>query len=278
MAPPSGNLGFHAGRLSAPIASMMPFPTTQWSLIATAALNDDPAGHLALNELCRRYRGPVLSFFQSKCLSSEDAEDLTQSLFAQLLHNRLLLRADGSKGRFRNYLLAIATNAHRTWRKTANSLKRGRGVAALSLEQLAVSNWEPAESDDESTSRFDQEWAFSVISATWRSVEDQYTRTPEQAARFAVLRRFLPGHEAAPTYEAAAAELGIPIDHVKTLIYRLRNSFRRVIREQIADTLLSREELDDEMNYLHEVMARQPRHPDSQAFSDRKRQVGLNES
>jgi DNA-directed RNA polymerase specialized sigma24 family protein len=278
MAPPSGTLGFHAGRLSAPIVSMMPFPTTQWSLIATAALDDDPAGHLALGELCRRYRGPVLSFFRSKCLSSEDAEDLTQSLFEQLLKHRLLLRADGSKGRFRNYLLAVADNAYRTWRTAAGSLKRGSGIAALSLEQLAESNWEPAGPDDESTSRFDQEWALSVISATWRNVEDEYTSTPHRAARFAVLRRFLPGHAAAPTYEAAASELGIAVDHVKTLIYRLRNFFRSAIRKQIADTLLSREDLDDEMNYLHEVMARQPSHPDSQAFSDRKKQVGVDES
>jgi RNA polymerase sigma-70 factor (ECF subfamily) len=239
----------------------MSFPTTHWSLIAAATLNGDEAGRAALNELCRRYRGPVLGFFRSKLPSAEDAEDLTQSLFNQMLEKRIWLRADAAKGRFRSFLLTVASNAWHHWRKAAAAAKRGGTDARLSLDLLSQSGWEAAAPDDDGALVFDREWADTVMAAAWSRVEKAATATPETAARFAVLRRFLPGRDPPPTYEAAAAELGIRADHVKTLIHRLRQDFRTALCREVADTLAAGDDLDGEMNHLSRVMSAGPGEP-----------------
>jgi DNA-directed RNA polymerase specialized sigma24 family protein len=233
----------------------MPFPTTQWSLIACATINGGREGREALNELCRRYRKPVLSFFRSKHLTAEDAEDLTQILFQKMLDNRLWVRANAEKGRFRNYLLTIAFNGLVAWKKAATAVKRGNGAKQVSLEFLCEEGWEPQTPDDGAALEFDQGWACSAMSAAWNRIVKAASATPEKAARFAVLRRFLPGSESPPTCEAAAAEMGTSPENVRTLVSRLREEFRSALREEVADTLLSADDLEDEMTHLCHVLA-----------------------
>lgn len=232
----------------------MNFPTTQWSLIATATINGDREGRDALNELCRRYRAPVLAFFRSKSLTVEDAEDLTQALFRKMLENRTWMRADAARGRFRNYLMAIAFNALRSWNKVAHAAKRGGSAGTVSLDFLNDAGWEPQAPDDGVALEFDREWACSVMSGAWRHLEASASATPEKAARFAVLRRFLPGSEAPPSYETAAAELGTSLDNVRTLIFRLRDDFRGALRREVEDTLMESGDIEDEMAHLRKIM------------------------
>jgi len=232
----------------------MSFPTTQWNLIAAATLNGDRAGRDALNELCRLYREPVLAFFRSKMARPEDAQDLTQRLFERLCEGRIWKRADASKGLFRSYLLAIAFNVLRNWNKAVATSKRGPGTALLSLDFLDENGWEPAAPDDDTAITFDREWALAALAAAWDRMEESAAARPEKSARFAILRRFLPGKDPPPTYEAAADSLGVSVDHLKTLIHRIRSKFRKYLRVEVARTVSSPDELESEMDHLHSVM------------------------
>jgi RNA polymerase sigma-70 factor (ECF subfamily) len=215
-------------------------------------MNGERGGREALNELCALYREPVLAFFRSRLACREDAQDLTQRLFEHLLEIRVWKRADAAKGRFRSYILTIATNVLRNWNKTASAGKRDPGSALLSLEALNESGWEPAADGDEAAA-FDREWARAALGAAWRRLVDAVAANPGKAGRFAVLRKYLPGSEAPPPYETAAASLGISVEHLKTLIYRLRSDFREALRSEVARTVPSGE-LDSEMDHLHAVM------------------------
>ncbi|MEM1178809.1 MAG: hypothetical protein AAGM22_10740, partial [Acidobacteriota bacterium] len=64
------------------------FMTTHWSLVVTAGRGGaSGAGevHRALTELCRRYWYPLYAFVRSRGHGPEEAQDLTQAFFAQLL-------------------------------------------------------------------------------------------------------------------------------------------------------------------------------------------------
>lgn len=232
----------------------MSFPTTQWSLIAGATRDGSAAGRSALAELCRRYHGPVLAYFRAHAPSHEDAEDLTQELFRQMLEKRSWRRADETRGQFRGFLRGIAANALRNFIKARGAEKRGGGRMLHSLDLLAEAGWEPAAPDDGADLVFDREWAVSVLTAAFRQLEGAAAVSPDKSERFTILRRFLPGSEAPPTYAAAADLLDTTVDNVKSFIHRLREDFRDAVRQVISDTVLSRTEVDAEMDHLCAVM------------------------
>lgn len=81
------------------------FLTTHWSLIGGAATDQDRDRTL-IAILIERYWKPVYCYLRRKGHPNEEAKDLTQSFFHEIVLNRRLLeRADPSHGRFRTFLL-----------------------------------------------------------------------------------------------------------------------------------------------------------------------------
>ena len=64
----------------------------------------------ALAELCRVYWSPLYIFARRRPHSADDAQDLTQSFFLDLLEHRALTGLDRLKGKFRSFLLASFQN------------------------------------------------------------------------------------------------------------------------------------------------------------------------
>jgi hypothetical protein len=80
------------------------FTTTHWSVVITAQ-GESPAAHEALERLCRIYWRPIYSFVRRQGFGREEAEDITQGLFAQLLERKRLSAVRKEKGRLRSFLL-----------------------------------------------------------------------------------------------------------------------------------------------------------------------------
>src|SRR4051794_29545166 len=76
------------------------FNTTRWSLVIRAR-EAGPDARRALSELCSLYWYPLYAFVRRNGYSQDDAEDLTQTFFAQLLEKCLVGAAKREKGRFR---------------------------------------------------------------------------------------------------------------------------------------------------------------------------------
>ena len=73
------------------------------------AQSESPAAHDALEELCRVYWRPIHSFVQRQGIGPEEAKDITQSFFADLLEHRSLTAVQKEKGRFGTNALANNT-------------------------------------------------------------------------------------------------------------------------------------------------------------------------
>jgi len=81
------------------------FLTTHWSLIE-AVQKDQDKDKALIGLLLERYWKPVYCYLRRKGRSNEEAKDLTQAFFHEIVLNRRLVdRADPSKGRFRSFLL-----------------------------------------------------------------------------------------------------------------------------------------------------------------------------
>src|SRR5262245_35830507 len=122
-------------RFSAP--SPARFATTRWSMVVDAAKNSSANSRRALAELCTIYWYPLYAFVRRRGSTAEDAQDLTQEFFTELIGKETLRVADPQRGRFRTFLLAAVTNFLAKQRRKAGARKRGGGRAPLSLDLAA---------------------------------------------------------------------------------------------------------------------------------------------
>lgn len=130
------------------------FLTTRWSLIdGVKSMDDDPDKRL-INDLLHRYWKPVYCYIRRKGRANEDAKDLTQGFFHDIVLNRgLAHRADQGKGRFRTFLLhaldqyLINEKTRQMARKRAPSGKLVRmELSELSELPAAISELTPEDS------------------------------------------------------------------------------------------------------------------------------------
>src|SRR5512136_2240603 len=124
------------------------FATTHWSVVLAAGEGSTVASAEALERLCRAYWYPLYAFVRRQGHEAHDAEDLTQEFFARFLAKEYVERADPTRGRFRNFLLACLKHfLSEQWRQ-AGRLKRGGGRPFLSWDDLTAEERYQAEPAD----------------------------------------------------------------------------------------------------------------------------------
>lgn len=231
------------------------FATTHWSVVLNAADSVSPHAGNALEDLCRSYWYPLYAYVRRRGYDSETAKDLTQDFFAQLLSKRLLHAVDPTKGRFRSWLLAVMKHflAHE-WTK-GQALKRGGGQPVFSLDELEAENryrFEPPEEND-SEKIFDRRWALTVMDRAAARLREEYA-IEGKAELYRTLKGFVSSDGAPLNYEQAANASGLSIGAVKSAIRRLRLRYQELIRNEIAQTVATSSEVDEEIRYLLKIV------------------------
>ena len=231
------------------------FATTHWSVVLNAADSDAPQAKDALERLCRAYWYPLYAYVRRHGHSPEDAQDLTQSFFVRLLERDLLAVASPERGRFRSFLLTALRNFLADEYDRASARKRGVGHPLVFLDELdaeARYALEPVEvaSPDK---LFERRWATTVLEQAWALLAAEYA-AEGKAELFHELRRFNSAQESAPGYTEAAGRLGLPENTVKSLVRRMRQRYRALLRREIAHTVSNPVEIDGEIRYLLQVL------------------------
>jgi RNA polymerase sigma-70 factor (ECF subfamily) len=234
------------------------FRSTHWSIVFGAAQDHTPAGQAALAELYRIYWYPLYSNVRRRGYSPEDSQDLTQSFFLHLLEHRGLSQIDPQKGRFRSFLLASLQNFLLTAHRREHTIKRGGLCAFISLDAEEVeSRYQLEPTDDLALTAeqiFDARWALSLLNEAMKSVQAEHSARGKGKI-FEVLKGFLPGVSAElPSYEEAAATLGIRETAINTLIHRLRKRYSIALRREVARTVSEPGAIDDEIHLLFEAL------------------------
>lgn len=223
------------------------FATTQWSIVLAAGFGQDTRSRQALAILCDAYWYPLYAFVRRSGYDSEQARDVTQDFFADLLERRALRSVDPEKGRFRAFLLASIRHfvAHERGRQQA--AKRGGGVRTVSLDDGE------ARFDLEATALnpeqlFERRWGLIVMERAMARLKTQ-SESAGRAQLFAVLKPYLTGGSEA-SYHDVAETLSMQVGAVKVAVHRLRQSYGRLLRQEIAETVADASHVDDELRYL----------------------------
>jgi DNA-directed RNA polymerase specialized sigma24 family protein len=226
----------------------MYFPTTQWTLLAQATLSGETAGRQAMEDLCRRYWSPLYQFIRARGYNEAEAKDLTQEFLVHLVEHSTLQKADRSRGKFRSFLCGALVRFLADAFDKRQAQKRGGGAPHVELDS-AAEELGAISTPDELV--FDREWALVTLENALRTVEQQFKGAEKQ---FAVLRQFLPGSIAVPSYDEAATQLSLNLAALKSELYRLRQRFKAAVREEVAATVSAPHEIDQEMDHLQKVL------------------------
>lgn len=228
------------------------FHTTRWSLVATASQGEGEEARAALEELCAAYWYPLYAFQRRRGSDADEAADMVQGFFAALLEKGYVGQADKERGRFRGFLMtALRHFASKAWAK-ARALKRGGGTVHLPLDFEDGERryrLEP-EGGVSAEALFERRWALTLLDRTLERLAEEHRKvSPEKAERFEVLRPFLGGPGDEP-YRDVGLRLGISETAVKVAVHRLKARYRDLLREEIAQTVSSEAEIDDEIRRL----------------------------
>lgn len=226
------------------------FQTTHWSVILKVGTNSEET-QVALKSLCENYWYPLYAFVRRAGKSKEEAEDLTQEFFHRFLERDALKAANPDRGRFRTFLIASLKNFLTNEWKASQRLKRGGGREILSWEGLNAEDRFASEPRVTGSleEAFDQQWAQTVVSNAMVKVKKDFDRD-EMKERFDVLSVFLKGDRGGVSYAEAGEQLGLAESAVKSAIFRMRQRYGQAIREEVANTVESEDQIEGEIDYL----------------------------
>ena len=227
------------------------FATTHWSVVLSALDKESKISADALEQLCRVYWYPLYAYARRVTNNPSDAEDLTQGFFAKLLQKDYLRSAARDKGRFRTFLLtALQRFMANEWdRKHAQ--KRGGFTPAISIDsEIAEERFASETAHTLAPDRlFDRHWALALLEQTMTQLREEYVASG-RAALFEHLQNCLTQNEGSLPYTAIATRLSSTEAAVKMAMSRLRARYREVLNAQIAQTVTSEAEVEDEVQHL----------------------------
>jgi RNA polymerase sigma-70 factor (ECF subfamily) len=238
------------------------FATTRWSLILSAvnSQSEEQNARDALEELCRIYWRPVFVFVCRRGYSMQDAQDLTQDFFVKILERNWFEHADRNRGRFRTLLLTSLQNFLVNAAERTHTRKRGGDLEFISWDdwmaeapsQLSISDQAlgslPAER------LFDVRWATTVLAQAFRRLREE-CEAKDRLRLFYALSRHLTEERDEVSYANLSAALGVGETAVKNQLHIMRQRYRSLLRDEVAHTVESPADVEDEIRYLCAALA-----------------------
>ena len=240
------------------------FPPTRWSVIEAARSADSSERTRALEVLCTAYWKPVYKYIRLKFAKPPDeAQDLTQGFFAELLERDLLPRFDPVKSRLRTYIRLCADSFVLNEIKRAGRQKRGGDAFHVALDFSAAEHElnacqplgmaqtiDPASiaSPEKFEEFFEKEWIRSLFSSAIEDLRHFCSRRNKQSA-FALFESYDLGDNDV-SYAQLANTHGIPVTDVTNQLAWARREFRRFARERLRALCLTDEEFSRESQSL----------------------------
>jgi len=232
------------------------FVTTRWTQVLSSR-GDSPEAQAALGTLCEAYWTPVFRFVRRGGYSEEEARDLTQEFFAQLLRRRGFDEAEPARGRFRSYLLgAVRHFLADQWDRT-HAAKRGGGQAPVPLASDTTSTTAAQVPDPAGTipvAFFDRHWALTLLDRALSALRTDLASAGKEDY-YEALKPWLLGDIESLSQAESGRQLGLTEGAVKVAIHRLRKQFRELIKAEVAQTLDDPAQAQEELRYLVEALS-----------------------
>jgi RNA polymerase sigma factor (sigma-70 family) len=226
------------------------FPATRWSVVDAVKSADPQEQARALDTLFAAYWKPVYKYVRLRWnRPAEDAQDVTQGFFAEMLERELLAKYNPAKSKLRTYLRLCVDSFVMNEEKAARRQKRGGNATHIALDfqaaegELAVATIDPASipSPESLEEFFEKEWVRSLFAL---AVEDlrQLCADQERERTFRLFEDYDLSGDPGISYQKLAAEYAIPVSDVTNALSWARREFRRIALERLRELCGSEEE------------------------------------
>jgi RNA polymerase sigma-70 factor (ECF subfamily) len=215
-----------------------------------------PGYQQALETLCKSYWFPLYVYLRRHGYNNQQAEDYTQAFFCRILEKNVLSMADSKRGKFRSFLLSTLKHFLSDEYDRARAQKRGGGRKILSIDfkdaehQYAL---EPAHSLS-AEKLFDKSWALTVLDRTMAGLKAELA-TQNKQELFDHLKIYLTAEKDSIPYRDKAAQMNMTEGNVRTAVHRLRRRYRKLLRDEIAQTVAAEHQIDEEIDDLFNALA-----------------------
>jgi RNA polymerase sigma-70 factor (ECF subfamily) len=227
------------------------FHTTSWTLVNAAAANPTIDSREALATLCQAYWHPIYAFIRRRGCDSDQAQDLCQEFFALLLEKNYLIAADRGRGRFRSFVLTAVKHFLANEWDRSRAQKRGGNSKIVSMDAIEAEKWyAPTVTEHETPeSLFERRWALSVLEYVTVAMRAEFTAAGK-TEEFDRLFVFLNREPDSGGYQQVAEQMGLSAGALRMAVHRMRKKYRQILREEIAATVSTPEQTDDELRFL----------------------------
>jgi DNA-directed RNA polymerase specialized sigma24 family protein len=226
------------------------FTTTHWSVVLEAK-GSTPVAQAALERLCHTYWRPIYGFVRRQGVDPEEAKDLTQGFFTLILERKDFQSVRQEKGRLRSFLLASVKHFMANERRDAATIKRGGGRTLIPLDWIGSDDSTEFDRSDMLSADllYDRGWAFTVLDRVFARLREE-SQGSASAPLLERLNTLLSDEPDRPSQAEIAREFGMTENAVKQAFHRLRQRYRQLLREEVAHTVATPAEIEDELRHL----------------------------
>lgn len=224
------------------------FRTTRWSMVMQPA-----AGHAgdALTDLVQRYWHPVYAYVRRCGHAPAIAQDIARSFLAELLRQFGHGRGGSPRGYFRRYLLEqLNAFLGGDWRAADEPGDGAELAAPADLEMRYLRDVAGAASPEQA---YQHGFALEVVARALDRLRAEARQTGH-LAMYEAMEPFLAREPVPGEYDAMAARLRARPLALVVALKRLRQRFRELVGQELADTVTSTEELAAEQAALHAIL------------------------
>lgn len=230
------------------------FAATHWSVVLRARRGS--AGRKeALEHLCSIYWLPIYGYLRRSGNAPADAEDLTQSFFAQLIEGDFLDRPDPARGRFRGYLIGALKHFLSSHFERQSARKRGGGIEFVDWHSVdAERAFAGVDQPQLDPSRaFEASYARALMSRALRRLEEEQ-RSAGKGRQFDALKPFLTTAPSRGEYDAAARELETSRANIAVWVHRLNQRYSEIVKLEVAATVEDPADVREELRHILEIL------------------------
>jgi len=231
------------------------FATTHWSVVVAAGQGQSVPAQRALETLCRAYWYPLYAYVRRKGYKPEEAQDLTQEFFAQLIAKDHFRLADRNKGKFRGFLLATLDYfLAREWSRAHRQKRGGQFTFVSRDEQPAEERYRLEPADHETPEKlFLRQWTLTVLKQAMNALQKE-CEANDKAPLFREAKNLISGERHGAAYSQISKSLNMGEGAVRVAVHRLRQRYGELLRCEVAHTVAKEEEVDEELRYLFHVL------------------------
>ena len=217
-----------------------------------------------LDRIAAAYRVTLIRVVQSilPARFRGDSEDVVQQFFVDRVFaaradgTTLFDRYDKTRGRMRDLLRTALKHFVNSWLRAKMAQKRGGAVLMLDVDEMEEEpseGWQASQAD----AVFDREWALGILSEAYGLMEKRYSGNPTHTALYHLLKPWLIGYQDDTRLDRLAEENGVPAASLRQFLHRmLRQEWPKILRSVIAPTVATPPEVEAELRYLCEVLAK----------------------